>query len=233
MDDPGVAAWAEELGAAFTADELLRLLHGLPGAEGLHRELPPPTHVSQLDFARHTAEALARRNLLGPALRVRLRSARPDEAARAAARVLLWADDRDGPEPAMVETLTAQAWAITRASTVREAATLLAAVPCEAIVLDQLMPMTGPPSFPVPWAGATLLRWLRRHEPYVPPGCGGAAAWLHAITPHPDNQRAHVIVNSDYFDDDADAWLAFAAPLPRVAKPAHPLVLLRLLQQAG
>ncbi len=122
-------------------------------------------------------------------------------------RRLLWIDD-DGPgryeyERYLVER---EGWSLVWAENVLDAVKHLAAVPFDALVVDQMLPFDiEDRGFPEPWGGCLVLRWLRGTYPprHVPRRMVTREGHLGAQPPPlPANVDLHVLVVSAYHNED-------------------------------
>ncbi|HMV68321.1 MAG TPA: hypothetical protein PKA64_15850 [Myxococcota bacterium] len=149
-------------------------------------------------------------------------------------RRLLWGDD-EGPERFLYAAMRLQrdGWSITWASSVAAAAELLRSEPFDALVLDQMMPLTsrgGPQEL---WSGCTMFRWLQG----APLAIGTPAHITPPeFAPLPANRDLPVAIVSAYRHDDvADAIeeaRSPAQPLAWIGKPLNLDLLSRAIRPA-
>lgn len=148
---------------------------------------------------------------------------------------LLWTDD-DAPDRFEYEALVLgeEGWDVVWATSVSEAARLLAEQHFDAMLLDQMLPYTGLKHGDPLWNGALLLRWLRGKGPPSNVTLDPRGE-LSMLKPRVENREIPTVVVSAFHDPLVDSAMRDASEqdraLPLAPKPIDVGALIGYLDQ--
>lgn len=148
---------------------------------------------------------------------------------------LLWTDD-DAPDRFEYEALVLgeEGWDVIWATSVSEAARLLADQHFDAMLLDQMLPYTGLKHGDPLWNGALLLRWLRGKGPPSNVTLDPRGE-LSMLKPRVENREIPTVVVSAFHDPLVDSAMRDASEqdraLPLAPKPIDVGALIGYLDQ--
>src|SRR5262245_6447499 len=138
---------------------------------------------------------------------------------------LLWVDD-DAPHRFRYEEIVLRdeyGWSIAWAGCVQSAVTALCARPFEAIVLDQMLPLTANSRAVGYWGGYALWHWLKACQDPIPRPPPEHESLFVRHTPLSANGTAPVCIVSAF--EDLTVQRAIRAACPKIAIFAKPLEL--------